>query len=184
MPVTGSSAIGRGIKTVGGLNYHGQGVIERWQRLNIGATPTGSEQDTGWDLPANALVTDVFVRVITPEATGGTKTLDVGLLSSESGGDADGFIDGVSVATAGLVVPNVTLTAGATETYVSSWTVGVLLTSGVPLAGTNTVGDEGSFYREWHPTSAVTAKSISYTAGSNDFAEFRGAIFIHYYEFT
>jgi len=158
------------------------GGIVRVKKIAIGATPTGSEQDTTFDLPAKSLLLDVLVDVTTAEATGGTKTLDIGLLSSESGGDADGFADGISVSATGLVRAGVVTTTGGTETYVSSWTRGLLLTAGAPLAGTNNVLDEGSYYEKPHVSTAVTAKSVTYTAGSADFAEFRGAIYLIYLE--
>lgn len=62
-----------------------------------------TEEDTGFDLAAGTIVLPTpYVRVFEIDAT---EDIDVGLLSSESGGDADGFIDGASVATAGTVKP-------------------------------------------------------------------------------
>ena len=67
--------------------------VNPFQRDHLLVLPFGvsdnSETDTGIDLPANMLVKDAFIRVTTVDAT---ETLDVGLLSSESGGDADGFL--------------------------------------------------------------------------------------------
>jgi hypothetical protein len=60
------------------------------------SSPTdNTETGTGIVLPANALVEDVWVRVVTADAT---ETLDIGV----SGGnldDADGYLDGISLAT-------------------------------------------------------------------------------------
>src|SRR3990167_9855574 len=78
-------------------------TITRTLKYEIGAAPTGSEQDTGIDLPAKCIVRDVFVDVTTAETTGATKTMNVGLLASESGGDADGFLVGISFVAAGLL---------------------------------------------------------------------------------
>ena len=50
-------------------------VVERVQSLRIGFADGTTEIDTGWDLPTNALVTDVMVDVITAEATGGTPSI-------------------------------------------------------------------------------------------------------------
>lgn len=158
------------------------GGLVRVKKLSISSTPTGSEQDTTWDLPGKALLLDVFVDVTTAEATGATKTLDVGLKASESGGDADGFIDGIDVSSTGIKRPGVTVITGGSETYVGSWNRGVLLTAGTPVAGTNTNGDFGVYHEKPHASTAVTAKSVVYTAGSNDFAEFRGAIYLVYVE--
>lgn len=45
---------------------------------------SAAEQDTGLDLPALSFVRGVVVEVITPEATGSTKTLDLGVLAFDS----------------------------------------------------------------------------------------------------
>jgi hypothetical protein len=71
-------------------------------RIRVNDLGTG-EKDTGFNLPSNGIVLGCFLDVDTAETTGTTKTIDVGMLSSESGGDADGFLDGVSTATAGAV---------------------------------------------------------------------------------
>lgn len=153
------------------------GALVKVKKIAIGATPTGSEQDSTFDLPAKSVVLDVFVDVTTAEATGATKTLDVGLLSSESGGDADGFLDGVSVAATGLVRGAVALDGGSA--YWNTNTRGVLLSNFVQ----GTDGDDRGLYNEKpHLSTAVTAKSVTFTAGSADFAEFRGAIYILYIE--
>ena len=135
----------------------------RVKRLDIVATPTGAEQDTGWDLPAKSLVLDVWIDVTTAEATGTTKTLDVGLLSSESGGDADGFLDGVSVAATGVKK-------------------GTLLNTGQTLGALSRVDEDGAGGLSPEPHITATAKSVTYTAGSGNFAEFRGAIYVSYLE--
>lgn len=158
------------------------GAIVKVKKISIAATPTGAEQDTTWDLPAKAVVYDIFVDVTVAEATGTDKTIDIGLKSTESGGDADGLVDGISVAATGIVRPGVVITTGATETYVSNWTRGLLMTAGAPLAGTNVAGDEGNYYEKPHISSSVASKSISYTAKSANWAEFRGDIYIMYAE--
>jgi hypothetical protein len=159
----------------------GDGAQYFARRILISAAPTGAEQDTGFDLPAKAVLIDVFVDVKVAEATGGTKTLDVGLLSSEGGGDFDGFVDGVSVATTGLKRAGATVTVGSNETYISATTRGVLLASF--LAGANVDGDGGHYLEKPHMSSSVAAKSVSFKAGSNDFVEFRGSIWLLYVVF-
>lgn len=102
-------------------------------------TGDATETDTGFDLPA---VCQVLGRLsgagLYIVATDATETIDVGLLSSESGGDADGFI-----AASAISGTNSTLTIG---------TNGALFSTNAP-----------------HVSTAVTAKSISYTmsAGSD-----------------
>ena len=82
----------------------------------IGDTTAATETDTGFNEPANALVTTAAVRISTVDAA---ITIDVGTDSGDSG-DADGFLDGVSTAALG-VVPG-TLADGAA-------TLGVLLST-------------------------------------------------------
>lgn len=121
------------------------------------AAGTATEVDTGYDLPDNCIVLDVLIEVITAD-TG--EVIDVGLLSSESGGDTDGFLDGVSVNATGLVAGNAVLTTGSNETYMSSCTLGALLATF--LAGSDAVEDVGTFVKKMHLSDAVTAKSVVY----------------------
>jgi len=57
-----------------------------------------AETTTGFSLPAAAIVTDVFLNVITIDAT---ETVDVGTTGTSN--DPNGFLAGASLATAGLV---------------------------------------------------------------------------------
>src|SRR5690242_16505066 len=91
-----------------GIAVGGPGVSDldeiklRHKQIPITAAPTGAEQDTGYDLPAKSVLVAVFVDVTTAEVTGGTKTLDVGLLSSESGGSTNGFLVAAPVSATGI----------------------------------------------------------------------------------
>lgn len=67
----------------------------------IADTSAAAETDTGFDLPAKALVKPQGQAVDVLTADSGI-TIDVGTDSGDSG-DADGFVDGLSVATATLV---------------------------------------------------------------------------------
>lgn len=110
-----------------------------------------AEINFGGDIGAGEIIVDCYLDVVTAEATATTKTLDVGLLSSESGGDADGFLDAVSVAATGIVYPtliNATPTRGALLRVVS--------------------GEAGEHAGEAHASDSVTAKSV--TATFNDAA--------------
>ena len=65
-----------------------------------------SENDCGLDFPAGALVIpEPFIRVTVNQSS---KTIDVGLLSSESGGDADGFLVAASLNATGTIKGSVT----------------------------------------------------------------------------
>jgi hypothetical protein len=133
------------------------------KKLEINAAPTGAEQDTGWDLPAKAIVLDVWVDVRVAEATGLTKTLDVGLLSSESGGDTDGFLASVSVASTGLKK-------------------GTLASTGQTRGALLYADESGTGGLVPEPHVVGTARSVVYDADSNDWVEFRGDIYILYLE--
>lgn len=127
--------------------------VPTWDRNSVLKIPfsatdstAATEKDTGIDLPANCVVLpDVGILVTTIDAT---EDITFGLLSSESGGDADGFGVALSVATAGLVMAKSATTA----------TRGALIGAGTLDRG--------------HASNAVTAKSISYTLSTgSDTAE-------------
>lgn len=177
----------RGKLLVGDITLDSEGAgggattLMKCKKIAISSTPTGAEQDTGWDLPSTAIVTHVVLKVTTAEATGGTKTMDIGLLSSETGGDADGFCDGISAAATGFVGPGIATASGGGETaYMSGTTFGVKLASFT--AGAGVVGDVGTYIRLEHLADSVTAKSVTYTAKDTDWAEFRGEIWIAYFD--
>lgn len=113
--------------------------------FSIADTSANTETDTGFDFPtASAVLPYPMVRVSTIDAT---ETIDVGLLSSESSGDADGFINAVALDTAVLV--KATLTA-------SGDTMGALLS----VLDSANAGDDAP---EPHVVTGAAATSISYT---------------------
>lgn len=122
--------------------------------FSIANTTAATETDTGFDLPTNAIVqpNGTLVEVTTVDAT---EQIDVGILSSESGGDADGFLALLSVATAAPVLPAVTVTAGV---YAAN-TFGALISD--YTVGTN-ADDRGLFNTKQYRCNG-TARSISYT---------------------
>lgn len=122
-----------------------------------------SEIDTGIDLASDIAVDDAYVVVQTAETTATTKTVDVGLKAAESGGDADGFLDGISVAAAGEIKGAITYTDGTNQNYVSARTIGVFLSDG--LDGSDAAAEAGVVNRTSHYSDAVAAKSIVITAG-------------------
>jgi hypothetical protein len=127
-----------------------------------------SEVDTGWDLPAKAIVKNVFLDVNTKEDTATTKTVDVGTDGSGSD-DPNGFLVGASVATAGLVAGDVDMT----NVDGASTTLGAL------LVDTNTTNDTAM------PVNDITSggESITVTAGdASGFDEADFDIIIEYIE--
>lgn len=119
--------------------------------FSAGDSTAAAETNTGFDMPLYAAVLPTpLLRVTTVDAT---ETIDVGLLSSETAGDADGFMATVSVATLGLVKATV-------------------------LQGSNTMGalfevqdsaNSGDLTHEAHVVTGSNATSITYTltAGSD-----------------
>lgn len=113
--------------------------------FSIHDTTAATETDTGFDFPTGAtLLPYASVDVRTADAT---ETIDVGLLSSESGGDADGIMVGVSVATTGLILPHAAATA----------TLGVLLLETLTDSGAATVPVRDTY------VIGATAVSLTYT---------------------
>jgi hypothetical protein len=114
-------------------------------------TADATETDTGFDFP---LYTEVLptpaVRVLAIDAT---ETIEVGLKSSETNGDLDGFIDAVSVGTLGLVKATV---------LNGSDTMGALLV-------VQDSANAGDLTHEPHIVTGANATSITYTltAGSD-----------------
>ncbi len=164
-----------------GKGLIGNGFNPTVRRIKITTTPTGVEQDTGVDLPARAIVLGVYLHVTTAEATGSTTLMDIGLKAGESGGDADGFLDGIECDTLGLVKGTSTVTVGSNNTYISATTHGVLMRDFVAGEDTATAGD-GAVSLTPHLSDSVTAKSVVFTSSDTDWAEFRGAIYIEFIE--
>lgn len=148
-------------------------------KIPVTALSTG-EKDTGFDLPTKGIVLDVFVDVTTAEATGSTKTIDVGLLSSESGGDADGFLDGVVDSAIAVVGPEVAATDGSNQNYFAAAPkLGALLRQG-DLGG-DAAGTSAALIKKAHILNG-TAKSLTYTLGSTH-TELVASIYVVYCDF-
>lgn len=158
-------------------NVKGQIVTALAGTITPGNT---TEVSTGFNLPANAIVSDVFLNVLTAETTGATKTVKVGLLSSETGGNALGFLNGVSVAATGLVRGVATVTVGGSNTYYASTTRGVFLADF--FAGANVLGESGLNYETNFLSDSVTAKTISFTRASV-FSQCEANIYVTYIQF-
>lgn len=134
---------------------------------------SNSETDTGFDIPEGCVLYpwEMFLIVTTIDST---ETIEVGILSTESGGDADGFIDAYSIATAGVFcVQNlVTVSDASTANYYSANYIGDLFWTGAE--GSNATGGNGILHMKGHRGDGV-AKSISYTCSSGS-DTFEGAL--------
>ena len=148
------------------------GAIKKVKKIHVAAGDWSTETDSTFDLPAKALVTDVFVDVTTLQAG---KTVDIGLKSTEAGGDANGFAAALSLAATGIVRPQAALDGGAA--YFATNTRGALLS--LFAAGTN-ADDRGLYQEKPHASTAVTAKSLSYTTNTAVTAVFD--IYVEYVE--
>lgn len=126
------------------------------RRCRVSATPTGALQNTGLTLPARAVVLGVFVDVRVAEATGTTKTIDVGRDS-----DPNGYLAAVSVASVGVKK-------------------GTLDSAGQTLGALLTADEDGAGALVPEPDVAGGGETVNFTAGSNDWAEFRGDIYVVY----
>lgn len=160
-------------------NFMDQQVVKIPLIFNAG----GTEVDTGFALPMNSVIyhNEMFVGVT---ALDSGETVDVGILSTQASGDADGFIALLSVASLNsgkLLSPTVTLTQGTNAHYISATTWGVLFlaaaTKGANTAEQNAVPVFTPYVCDG------TAKNISYTPSSSDtftgFLMFR----VHMYPF-
>lgn len=140
----------------------------------MAASAGGSETDTGLDLPKDVIVYDARIQVTTSDAT---ETVSVGLLASETNGDADGFLATVSVAATGHIANQAT-TAGSNETYLSTNYYGALM--GTFLVGADAAGDVGTSVLTGHVVTGSNATSVSYTPSSSDTFAGYGYVYFRY----
>lgn len=79
-------------------------TIGKWPQVKVLRFPFANtntvETDSGVELPSRAIVFDVWVEVVSEVASG---EIDVGTTGSGTNGNADGFIDGLSTAAAGVI---------------------------------------------------------------------------------
>ncbi len=122
---------------------------------------TTSEVDTGIDFLADTYIEDAWVEVV---RTNSGSTIDVGLLSSETSGDADGLRKAVSLTTAGFIKDTGVITNGTTIDYTAVSTYGALLYTAI--TGTDAVATGGGRSFIGHVVTGSNAKSLTYTASS------------------
>ncbi len=148
---------------------------DRTQRLVVPfAFSNATEVDTGFDFPANCIIKDVYLRVVTVDSG---EDLDVGILASESNGDADGFLDAAIVSVAGVVDGKGAANGGTNIDYVDTIYAGAFLSPGL-IQGTDVVAVSGAAVHKLYRTDG-TAKSLSYT-GSSGSDTAAGYIFVEY----
>ena len=139
------------------------------------AETTTGEKSTGISFEYDTVIHRVAVETVT---VGSGQTLDIGLLSSQTSGDADGFCNDVSAASAVYVnCGEPTVTAGTTETYVSTVApIGALM--GASAIGADAQGSDGVSCIWEHHIIYANATTLTYTAVTTTGA---AAGYIHYW---
>lgn len=136
----------------------------------------GDEVDSGCDFPPGAYVYNNPFHYNRTADSG--ISITVGLLSTETNGDADGLIASRGVASSGddSYEYNLNVTTGSNEVYYNQSLVGALLDDQMWL-GTDLATDVGTFGVKGYFVNVGVAKSISYTLTSGaDTAE--GIVFL------
>jgi len=127
------------------------------------------ETSANFEIPVGMVLDPNFMWLVVDTLDTG-ETIDVGILSTEVGGDADGFIAAYSIATVGTfrVADMYTATDGSSQNYISARYIGALFSGG--LNGADAAGQAGILALKSHRGDG-TAKTISYTcsAGSDAF---------------
>lgn len=141
------------------LDLSSAGAIKKYAVAPLTIVAAATAQDTAIVLPAKCVITNVFVDVTTQEATGATKTVDIGI----SGGDENGLLDGVSVASAGIIK-------------------GTLASTGQTLGALLRTDEDGSGALVPEPDVSSGGETICYTLGSDDFAELVANVIVEYIE--
>ncbi len=168
------------IDTSGGVGFAAGQATRKIMAIPFTLTST-AETDTTYDLPASGLVHDVWAKITTATSAGGQ--LSVGLLSSSSGGDADGFMAAVGSSSTGVIRGTwVSSTSGFSGTLITSYTRGAYFAafSSGTTAATETAGTAAE---RAHIIDSKTARSITYTVNSSAVTP-AGTIFIDYTEIT
>lgn len=155
-------------------------VRDYTKELTFTAAGSTVETDSGYDLPTYGVLRGLSVLVTAASTAGGA--LHVGLLSSESGGDQDGFAISVGTSTVGIKGPKFTTsTSGATGSFAVSNTYGALISAF--SSGSTGADDPGFAVVKPHYADSVTSKSISITTNSSG-TTFAARVFLHLTELT
>jgi hypothetical protein len=178
-----SNRLTKGVGRVGSIALDSSGGVlfdrDRAKRCIKVLTFTGAsttEVDTSFDLPTSAIVHDIWAEVTTASTAAGTLT--AGTLSSESGGDADGFIVSIGTSSTGILYPTFTHTEATSGDIITGNKRGVLLSA--HATGTTDLGSWGFYAQKAYRTDSATAKSVSYTLNSTSGTA--GNIYIEYTE--
>ena len=109
------------------------------------------------------VITDAVLQVT---AVDSTETMDMGLLSSESGGDADGFFDAISLASAGWITATATVnTGGSNADFIASTTRGAYLAD-FTAGSDGSVTTLGKYVPKNFYADSVVASTVSITGSA------------------
>ena len=149
---TGKARVGSlSVDTSGGVSFAAGAVEKKVLAIPFVSTKT-SEVDSGYDVPSNSLITDVYVKITTASTAAGT--MNVGLITTSSG-DADGFIRSLGTSSSGVKYPFASYTAATSGDIVSSRTAcyrGVYLCA--QASGTTDLGSWGYVGNKSFPSDA------------------------------
>lgn len=133
------------------------GAQRKFRKAALTIAADTNPHDTAIVIPAGSIILGAYIDVQTREATGGTKTVDIGI----SSGDENGFLAGVSVASAGTVK-------------------GTLVSTGQTLGALLSVNEDGTSALVPEPYVCSAETTICYTLGSADFAELVANVIVEY----
>lgn len=161
-------------------NMHAVVINETPGVVHHGIVPfTGAitETSTGVAFSRDTVIHDVVVEVVTVSSAA---TIDVGLLSSETSGDADGLRKGVLLTTAGYIKDTAVITSGASLDYTPVTTYGVLLRTAVTGTGATwtTKSSGGGATPIVFVVSSTNAKTLTYSTSTTTSSP---AGYLHYW---
>lgn len=156
----------KGAAAVGDILLFGS-KLDKAVRVRLGtggaAIASSSMSLTPYVLPAQAIVYDAFLNVLTP-STGGTKTLLVG-----TSGTPAGFLNGVNVGTSGIALPVIAAGTSAGGTYGSLLTV---FTTGNSQAQKTYASDSNA------------SRTVTFTPNSTDWVAFAADLYLFLTDLT
>lgn len=174
------------VNTAGGYSHVAKGITDKDHTIVIDERPniqhhgviwftanSAVETDTGIDFDYDTMIHDVRVETVTTDSG---ETLDVGILSGGTGGDANGFIALRSVHTAGYTTDTGVITGGSTIDYVPTSTYGDLLYTSI--GGSDVVATVGGRSYIGHIILSANEQSLTYTESSGGDT---AAGYIHYF---
>ena len=175
--------------TTGGFSAIVRGFSSKMHSVVIDETPgishigvvwftsavSATEVSTGVSFLYDTFIEDVRVQVVTTDAA---KTINVGLLSTETSGSATGFRTGVLLTTAGYVADTGVVTNGNSIDYTAVSTYGALLYTSI--TGSDAVASGGGRSYLGHVITGANAHTLTYTVSSGSTT---GAGYL-FYKFT